>query len=301
VTKSHKEWQAEQDGKPTWRGLVREDIDAALLEATVWSQFISALKSKGYEIKINVKHIAVRPPGKERFIRLRSLGDEYTEEALRRRIIEGSNRLEASINNKNQSSHTHTATKAATEYRSAPNKTRRFNFTPHNQTLSGQFCRHKRRGYSRLYIHLMYKMGMIRTRSSQDRRAHFLLREESLQIDRLMEGFHYIHKHRIDNYSELLAQMNQIQERISELAFERNHLYKLSKSIDPSISEKAKSDIQNIRQQLSSYRKELKICSDIKTRSTQMTAKLQQIKNLNESEQIKQQTEKEEHIHAKWR
>lgn len=51
TTKSHKEWQAEQDGKPTWRGLVREDIDAALLEATVWSQFISALKSKGYEIK----------------------------------------------------------------------------------------------------------------------------------------------------------------------------------------------------------------------------------------------------------
>lgn len=301
ATKSHKEWQAEQDGKPTWRGLVREDIDAALLEATVWSQFISALKKKGYEIKINVKHIAVRPPGKERFIRLRSLGDEYTEEALRRRIIEGSNRSEASTNNKSQSSHIHTATKLTTEYRSAPNKTRSYNLSPHNHSLPAQIRRRKRRGYSRLYIHLMYKMGMIRTRSSQDRRAHFLLREESLQIDRLMEGFHYIHKHRIDNYSELMAQMNQIQERISELAFERNHLYKLSKSNDPSISEKAKADIQSIRQQLINYRKELKICSDIKTRSTQMTAKLQQIKTLNKSNQMKQQIEKEEHTHAKWR
>ncbi len=116
-----------------------------------------------------------------------------------------------------------------------------------------------------------------------------------------MEGFHYIHKHRIDNYSELMAQMNQIQERISELAFERNNLYKLSKSDDPSVSEKAKAEIQSIRQQLSSYRKELKICSDIKKRSTQMTAKLRQIKTLNTSEQVKQQVEKEEHTHAKWR
>ena len=127
------------------------------------------------------------------------------------------------------------------------------------------------------------------------------MREESLQIDRLMEGFHFIHKHRIDNYSELLAQMNQIQERISELAFERNQLYILSKSNDPSVSEKAKAEIQNIRQQLSSYRKELKICIDIKARSSKMTAKLRQIKTLNASEQVKQQTEKEEHTHAKWR
>lgn len=46
------------------------------------------MRGMGYEVKINVKHIAVCPPGKERFTRLRRLGEDYTEEAIRRRIQE---------------------------------------------------------------------------------------------------------------------------------------------------------------------------------------------------------------------
>lgn len=49
--------------------------------------FIRSLKDMGYEVKTGVKHIAVRPPGKERFVRLRSLGDSCTEEAIKQRIL----------------------------------------------------------------------------------------------------------------------------------------------------------------------------------------------------------------------
>ena len=35
-----------------------------------------------YAVKANVKHLAVLPPGKQKFVRLRRLGEEYTEELL---------------------------------------------------------------------------------------------------------------------------------------------------------------------------------------------------------------------------
>lgn len=48
---------------------------------------MTGLKEKGYDVKTGVKHVAVRPPGIERFIRLRSLGDDYSEDAIRQRLL----------------------------------------------------------------------------------------------------------------------------------------------------------------------------------------------------------------------
>lgn len=85
--KHYAEWQAEQNGQRTWRSAIREDVDRAVLVSMTWSAFLRALREQGYEVKTGVKHIAVRPPGKERFVRLRSLGENYTEEAIRERIL----------------------------------------------------------------------------------------------------------------------------------------------------------------------------------------------------------------------
>ncbi|GIQ66702.1 hypothetical protein PACILC2_52700 [Paenibacillus cisolokensis] len=85
--KHYGEWKADREGKPTWRGLIRTDVDQAIAASMTWTQFITSLQKQGYEVKTTVKHVAVRPPGKERFVRLRSLGDDYTEEALKQRIL----------------------------------------------------------------------------------------------------------------------------------------------------------------------------------------------------------------------
>ena len=37
-SRSHAEWQAEKDNQPTWRGLIRSDIDALLNTCSTWSQ-----------------------------------------------------------------------------------------------------------------------------------------------------------------------------------------------------------------------------------------------------------------------
>lgn len=87
--KNYGEWKAEQNGKPTVRSIIREDIDRIIGEAYTYQTFLLLLQRNGYEIKnsSNRKYTAVRPPGAKRFIRLDSLGDGYTEEAIKQRLM----------------------------------------------------------------------------------------------------------------------------------------------------------------------------------------------------------------------
>ena len=84
--KHYTEWDAEQKGLPTWRSAIRVDVDAGLRNSMTWTSFLRIMQNRGYEIKYG-KHIAIRPPGKERFIRLRSLGEDYTEVKIRESIL----------------------------------------------------------------------------------------------------------------------------------------------------------------------------------------------------------------------
>lgn len=85
--KHYGEWRAEQEQRPTWRGLIRSEIDELIRESVSEKQFYYLLRQKGYAVKFG-KDISVRPPGKERFVRLaRNFGAAYTEDGIRRRIL----------------------------------------------------------------------------------------------------------------------------------------------------------------------------------------------------------------------
>ena len=80
--KQYGEWRAEQEQRPTWRGLIRADMDETIRQSMTERQFFDALRKKGYAVKIG-KDISVRPPGKERFVRLiRNFGEDYSIEKI---------------------------------------------------------------------------------------------------------------------------------------------------------------------------------------------------------------------------
>ena len=86
--KHYAQWDAESRGGATVTGLIRQDIDAAIQESFTFDTFLAALRRQGYAVKYgaDVKHTAVRPPGAQRFFRLDSLGDGYTEADVRARL-----------------------------------------------------------------------------------------------------------------------------------------------------------------------------------------------------------------------
>ena len=87
-SKHYGEWRAEQEQRPTWRGLIRSETDELIRQSVTEKQFYYLLRQKGYEVKFG-KDISVRPPGKERFVRLtRNFGEAYTAEAIRQRILQ---------------------------------------------------------------------------------------------------------------------------------------------------------------------------------------------------------------------
>lgn len=85
--KCYAEWQAEKEGRPTWRTAIRMDIREVVSESFTWRQFISQMEKRGYEWKLNRKYIALRAPGMERYVRLRSLGKQYSENGIREQIL----------------------------------------------------------------------------------------------------------------------------------------------------------------------------------------------------------------------
>ena len=86
--KHYAEWQAEQQGKPSYHSMVKADVDEAIRKARTEKQFFFYLREKGYSFKFG-KDITIRPGGRERGLKLkRNFGENYSLEAIRVRILE---------------------------------------------------------------------------------------------------------------------------------------------------------------------------------------------------------------------
>ena len=80
-SKKYNKWLGENK-KRTHRDELREAIDIALMEKPrSMDALLKLLSDAGWEIKQG-KHIAIRRPNQQRFMRLDSLGEEYSDEVL---------------------------------------------------------------------------------------------------------------------------------------------------------------------------------------------------------------------------
>ena len=82
--KSYAEYIAEKTGT-SWKGKLKIAVDALIPQVSSFEELLSRLQAAGSEIKPG-KYVSCRAPGQERFTRLKTLGADYTEEAIRERI-----------------------------------------------------------------------------------------------------------------------------------------------------------------------------------------------------------------------
>ena len=83
--KSYAEYQAEKTGT-SWKGKLKIAVDALIPQVSSFEELLTRLQAAGYEIKPGKYVVSCRAPGQERFTRLKTLGADYTEEAIRERI-----------------------------------------------------------------------------------------------------------------------------------------------------------------------------------------------------------------------
>ncbi len=87
VARPYAQWLAEQEGKPTWKTVIQQDVDAAIAASLTWKQFLRVLEQQGYTFRFDRKYMTLKPPGKDRPVRFKTLGKNYTPEAIQRRIL----------------------------------------------------------------------------------------------------------------------------------------------------------------------------------------------------------------------
>ena len=74
--------------KNSYRDQLRDLIDKLVLKSKTLEDMLEKLEAEGYKVKQG-KYISVLPPDGDKNIRLKSLGEQYTELALRNRIMYG--------------------------------------------------------------------------------------------------------------------------------------------------------------------------------------------------------------------
>lgn len=268
-SKQYGEWRAEQEQRPTWRGIVRSDIDEVIRQSMTERQFFENLHRKGYEVKVG-KDISVRPPGKPRFVRLvRNFGEDYTLENIRRRILEQSR-----------------------PDRPLPEPARK---TKQYRVSGNWKGRKKVTGFRALYLHYCYLLGVFPKEKPQSRkRLHFLLREDLIKLENITQEARLLAVHHIDTAGQLSSYKGNLEARIDLLTFQRKQLYKKQRTAAVKADESAflhiKAEIDSLTSELKELRREVKLCADIEIRSGIMQ---EHIKSIREEEQSHRKEQKE--------
>ena len=246
--KHYAEWSAEQSGKGSIRGLVRQDIDAAIAESFTYDTFLAALRRQGYTVKYgaNVKHTAIRPPGGARFLRLDSMGVGYTEADIRERITAARN------------GEAYEMPPSAPESPAPPMLTMprtRKRYAVQRGTIPTT-PRPEIRGFRALYLRYVYLLRGYRR--PQRRLPPFAVRKEVTKLQRYNEQFRFLMQYRIDTDKQLSMLGDALQDQIDLLVDYRKELYKERRG-----GRDVEAELANINRKLRSTRRELTICRHI--------------------------------------
>ena len=269
------EWRAEQEQRPTWRGLIRSEIDELIRQSVTEKQFYYLLRQKGYEVKFG-KDISVRPPGKERFVRLaRNFGEAYTAEAIRQRILQ----------------------------QPLPQPERQMTDKPRPKAYRVQGSRQAARkitGFRALYFYYCYKLGIFPKGRPQNRaRLHFLLREDLLKLNNISQEVRLLARHHIDTAEQLALYKKEQEVQITTLSAQRRALQKALRTKpvrdSPEQADAHRTQIRERSERLKALRQEVHLCEDIAERSGVMAEKLKAVRE----DEKNQQKEEQQHEHIR--
>ena len=270
--KHYAEWNAEKQGRITVRGLIRQDIDAALDDAFTLQSFYEALKKRGYTVKrgANVTHTAIKPPGSDRFFRLDSLGEGYAEADIRARL------------NKSRTEPT-----APKPQKVSPPYIPKGRYKVKRRSAAyGE--KKKLSGLRRLYLHYLYLLSPPRPRR---RSVPFPVRAEVKKLDQYKRQFALLHNYHIDSESQLSMLADALQTDIDSLSLSRRELYRRKRR-----GEDVSAEIKEISLALRPIRRELRCTQQIAERIPQLQEHIRLTRQIEEqSRNDKAKTQQRRH------
>ena len=252
VAKPYAEWLAEKSNQPTWRTAIRQDVDDAIRQSLTWRQFVAALQDKGYELRFNRKYPALCPPGKERFVRFKTLGKNYTPEVIQNRLLYPQfNRCFVENSPRVQYSRLH----------------------------RGKKPRRKLTGLRALYYRYLYELGALPRKPS---RPSYAVRQDAYKLDQRIRQMEFLSKNNIDTMAQLETHRQALQTEIGQLLTKRKQLPK---------TDDVQSQCESVNTALKQLRQEERLCRKIAEHSLEVQQHLTEARRAR-AEQQKQEQER---------
>ena len=250
VAKPYAEWLAEKNGQPTWRTAIRQDVDEAIQQSLTWRQFLTVLDRKGYEVRLGRKYPVLRPPGKERFVRFKTLGKRYTPEAIQTRILYP------------QSYHPYVENPPTIQ---------------HGRLHSGKKPHRKLTGLRALYYRYLYELGAL---PRKPRRPSYAVRQDAYKLDQRIRQMEFSSKHNIDTLAQLETHRQALQTEIGQLLTKRKQLPK---------TDDLQSQHESVNTALKQLRQEERLCRKIAEHSIEVQQHLTEARRDRAEQQQREQ------------
>lgn len=249
VAKPYVEWLAEKNGQPTWRTAIRQDVDEAIQQSLTWRQFLNALERNGYEVRMGRKYPVLRPSGKERFVRFKTLGKRYTPEAIQTRIL-------------------------------YPRSYRPYVENPptiqHGRLRSGK-PRRKLTGLRAMYYRYLYELGAL---PRKPRRPSYAVRQDAYKLDQRIRQMEFLSKHNIDTLAQLETHRKALQTEIGQLQTKRKQLPK---------TDDVQLQCESVHTALKQLRQEERLCRKIAEHSLEVQQHLTEARRDRAAQQQREQ------------
>lgn len=238
----------EKAGMPTRYNRARSALDEAILYSRSTMELKLAMENLGYEVNFNPnnKYWSIRPKESKAPIRTFRLGDEYTVESIKQRLVDNRSRIKFNSFQKT---------------------------TPKERQYSFQTREHKIKkvgGIYGLYLFYCYKLGYLpKTKPPDLARIHYIFCDDLMKIDKLTEQTRLLGRNRIGTDEQLFAYKHKLEEEIKVLTADRTRLRNEERKVNKTDDELSgyKSKISTISDRLQVLRKEVKLCDDIAERS----------------------------------
>mgnify|MGYP005793360651 FL=1 len=252
VARPYAQWLAERNGAPTWKTPIQQDLNAAAAASLTWKQFLRKLEQQGYAFRFDRKYPTLILPGIGRTVRFKTLGRNYTPEAIQNRIL----------------------------YPKPPHRAgKQTPPTSRFLLLLGEKPPRRISGLQALYYSYLYKVGAL---PKKPRYPSFAVRQDIRKLDQRIEQVEFIFKNHIEDRGQLAALRQKAEDEIAVLIKQRQKLYRY---------EPGSPQIGVLTEQLKKLRHTAKLCRNIEIHSIEMEQRLQAAQQEEQQRQGKQAQE----------
>lgn len=262
--KHYAEYQAEQEGRPTWTTAIKQDIDECILQSRNMQEFLKELKNRGYVMKAGAKYFTLKPPGKERFVRIdRRLGEAYS-------LLGIENQIEENLK--------------AGRYRMPEEKMAR--------KIYASRPRYTITGYKALYIRYCYMLGVFPGKHMTARQVNYLYREDLTKMHKIRKETQFICRNKIETLQDLTDTEFELRQDLKRYQNEKQYVINRLRSAsgDDKVSLDEKRDY--LSDKIKDCRKKLYWCKDIKENSQGMRGKVQKVREIERGHEREQEGRK---------